>query len=180
MMESFDEESDLMFAIKNGSRIAFEKLYNLYKKPLANYIYRLCWDKNLAEDILQDVFLHIWKGAKGYRREAKVSTYIFRIAHNIWISHSRRIKKSSEIPIYFLQAKTENPLLTQELNIEVKKALNELSPIEKEVIILSQYNGLRYDEISEILDIPLGTVKSRLASALSNMHKRLEKYIKED
>src|SRR5262245_36878200 len=85
-----DRETQLMLEVKAGSKPAFQELYRLYEKPLANFLYRLCWNRSLVEDLLQEVMLRVWRAAATYEPQAKVSTWLFRIAHNLWINESAK------------------------------------------------------------------------------------------
>jgi RNA polymerase sigma-70 factor (ECF subfamily) len=81
-----DKETELMLRVKAGDRAAFEEIFRLYQKPLTNYLYRLTGNRARSEDLLQDAFLRLWKAAPTYEPSAKVSTYIFRIAHNLFLN----------------------------------------------------------------------------------------------
>ena len=85
-----DLETELMLRVKAGDRAAFEEIFRLYQKPLANYLFRLSGNRARAEDLLQDAFLRLWKAAPNYEPSAKVSTYIFRIAHNLFLNDAAR------------------------------------------------------------------------------------------
>src|SRR2546427_12977421 len=87
-----DRETQLMLAVKAGSKEAFQELYRLYEKPLAGFLHRLCWNPSLVEDLLQEVMLRVWRAAASWEPQAKVSTYLFRIAHNLWINESSKRK----------------------------------------------------------------------------------------
>ena len=90
-----DLEMDLMLRVKAGDRAAFEEIFRLYQKPLANYLYRLTGNRTRAEDLLQDAFLRLWKAAPNYEPSAKVSTYVFRIAHNLFLNEAARRREKA-------------------------------------------------------------------------------------
>ncbi len=169
-----DRETELMLRVKGGDRSAFEELYRLYQKPLVNYLYRLCWNRALAEDLLQEAFLRVWKAAPNYAPTAKVSTYIFRIAHNLFINEaSRRREKALEGVDQELRSEPASDLARREVVSAVKKAIEALPDGEREVLLLSEYQGFKYAEIAEILGIPVGTVKSRMFSAVQRLKEAL-------
>src|SRR5262245_37774939 len=85
-----DRATELMLRVKAGDRAAFEEIFRLYQKPLANYLFRLTANRARSEDLLQDTFLRLWKAAPTYEPSAKVSTYIFRIAHNLFLNDAAR------------------------------------------------------------------------------------------
>jgi RNA polymerase sigma-70 factor (ECF subfamily) len=174
----WEDEIRLMQAIKGGSWEAFEELYHRYKDPIANYFYRMCWDTHLVEDLVQETFLRIWKGARSYTPRSKLSTYIFKIAHNLWVTH---LRKASRVQIGLGSLEPITPLedlVQHELSEKLKEAIGHLPEGEREVMILSIYSRLKYAEIAEILEIPVGTVKSRIFSAIKRLRERLRPYLK--
>jgi len=170
-----DRETELMLRVKAGDRAAFEELYGLYRKPLASYLYRLCWNRPLAEDLLQEAFLRLWRAAPGYEPSAKVSTYVFRIAHNLFINESaRRREKVLEGPGPETRADPASDLQRREVQESVRRAVEELPEGERECLLLAEFHGFRYAEIAEILGIPVGTVKSRMFSAVQRLRETLK------
>jgi RNA polymerase sigma-70 factor (ECF subfamily) len=170
-----DRETELMLRVKAGDRSAFEELYRLYEKPLTTYLYRLCGNRARAEDLLQDAFLRLWKAAPNYEPSAKVSTYIFRIAHNLFLNDAaRRREKALESIDAETRSDPASDLNRREVQSAVQKAVEALPDGEREVLLLSEYNGFKYAEISEILGIPVGTVKSRMFSAVQHLREALK------
>jgi RNA polymerase sigma-70 factor (ECF subfamily) len=169
-----DRETGLMLRVKEGDRAAFEELFRLYQKPLANYLYRLSWNRTLAEDLLQESFLRLWRAAPRYEPTAKVSTYIFRIAHNLFINAAARRR---ETPIEGVDAEwrssPEAEMQRREVQAAVKRAIEALPEGERECLVLSEYQGFKYAEIAEILGVPVGTVKSRMFSAVQRLKEAL-------
>jgi len=170
-----DREMELMLRVKAGDRAAFEELFRLYEKPLTNYLFRLCSNRARAEDLLQDAFLRLWKAAPSYEPSAKVSTYIFRIAHNLFLNDAaRRREKALESIDAETRSDPASDLNRREVQSAVQKAVEALPDGEREVLLLSEYNGFKYAEISEILGIPVGTVKSRMFSAVQRLKEALK------
>jgi RNA polymerase sigma-70 factor (ECF subfamily) len=170
-----DHETDLMLRVKAGDRAAFEELFRLYEKPLTNYLYRLSGNRARAEDLLQDAFLRVWKAAPNYEPSAKVSTYVFRIAHNLFLNDAaRRREKALESIDAETRSDPASELHLRELQSAVQRAVEALPEGEREVLLLSEYNGFKYAEISEILGIPVGTVKSRMFSAVQRLKEALK------
>ena len=170
-----DRETELMLRVKGGDRAAFEELYGLYQKPLVNYLYRLCFNRTQAEDLLQETFLRIWKAAATYEPTAKVSTWVFRIAHNLFLNEAaRRREMALEGADNEMRADPASDLGRREVQSAVKKAIEALPDGERECLLLSEYNGFKYAEISVILSIPVGTVKSRMFSAMQRLKEALK------
>ena len=170
-----DKETELMLRVKAGDRPAFEEIFHLYQKPLVNYLFRLCGNRARSEDLLQDAFLRLWKAAPTYEPSAKVSTYIFRIAHNLFLNDAaRRKEKALETLDAESRSDPASDMNRRELRSAVQKAVEALPEGEREVLLLSEYNGFKYAEISEILGIPVGTVKSRMFSAVQRLKESLK------
>ena len=170
-----DHETDLMLRVKGGDSAAFEELYGLYQKPLVNYLFRLCFNRALSEDLLQETFLRIWKAAGTYEPTAKVSTWVFRIAHNLFLNEAARRRETAlEGADNETRADPASDLGRREIQSAVKKAIEALPEGERECLLLSEYNGFKYAEISEILGIPVGTVKSRMFSAMQRLKEMLK------
>lgn len=164
----------LLLLIAQQDQQAFIELYRLYKQPLFNFIFRMIHDRVGAEDVLQEVFLAIWNGSKRFKGRSKVNTWIYRIAYNQSVSWLRRHRtvvafdSVQEIPDEDLAwtgkwDDTEN----------LARALDRLSTKQRAVIELAFMNGMSYQEISRILGIPVGTVKSRMCYGLKNLSEWL-------
>ncbi|MDP6957656.1 MAG: sigma-70 family RNA polymerase sigma factor, partial [Planctomycetota bacterium] len=95
-----------MMQVREGDARAFEDLYRLYQKPLATFFHRLSGNPSKVEDLLQELFLRVWKAAPGYEPKAKLSTYLFRIAHNLWVNDS---KKRKETTLQKIEPEIETP-----------------------------------------------------------------------
>ena len=170
-----DRETELMLKVKGGDRAAFEEIFRLFEKPLTNYLYRLTGNRARWEDLLQDTFLRLWKAAPTYEPSAKVSTYIFRIAHNLFLNDAaRRREKALESMEAESRSDPSSDLNRREVQSAVQRAVEALPEGEREVLLLSEYNGFKYAEISEILGIPVGTVKSRMFSAVQRLKEALK------
>jgi RNA polymerase sigma-70 factor (ECF subfamily) len=185
---------ELMLRAKQGDVDAFERIYENYRGPIGGFFYHLVWDQALAEDFLQEVFLRLWRSAPDYRPTGKFSTFIFQIAKNFWLNerlkrmHNPRL--SLDAPIRGKDgdyageiagdASTPSTLLANaEMKARVQEAIEQLSEKQRVTFVLSEFQGMKYEEIGEVLEVPLGTVKSRMASAERSLRGRLEKYYAE-
>ncbi|MCE9581411.1 MAG: sigma-70 family RNA polymerase sigma factor [Planctomycetes bacterium] len=181
----------LMHRVKTGDRAAFGELYEIHKGPLFSFLFRMSWDKIVAEDCLQEVFIAVWKAAPTWEPTAQVNTWLFRIARNIYINEGRKAKRRPTL-FSFLgspseeeqsapdfpddAAGPEDSTLTEEARGAVRKAIEQLPEHERMVVLLSEFEGLKYAEIADALDIPVGTVKSRMSSASERLRGLLRKY----
>jgi len=184
-------DSELMLEFQQmDNEEAFAELVSRYQQPLVNFFYRLMWDKQLAEDLSQEVFCRVFVHRKSYKAQAKFSTYLFRIARNLWIDHYRSQGKAPQfaslsmpvgdegdgelidnIPSKDPPAVDGQPELARRLQL----ALDQLSQEQKLVFLLSKNQGMKYAEIAETLDVPVGTVRSRMHSAVQKLQKILRK-----
>jgi len=194
----FDDAGDrvLMQRIAAGDTGAFEHLYAAYEKPVGQFLYRMCYDTALAEDCLQETFMRLWKAAPSWRGESKVSTFIFQIAKNLGLDAKEKATRersrlgsgsggdedhpSSTVlkdvpdpggsPAYQMEGK--------ELREAVRRALDELPEDQRLIVQLSQTEGLTYREVADILGVPLGTVKSRMAAAADTLRRKLIRHFR--
>ena len=170
-----DRDTELMGRVKAGDRAAFAELFAVFEKPILNYLFRLGRNRALAEDLLQEAFLRVWKAAAGWEPTAKVSTWIFRIAHNLYLNEAaRRREKALEGADEPTHDDPSADLRRKELQAAVKKAVDALPEGEREVLLLSEFDGFKYAEIAEVLGIPVGTVKSRMFSAVQRLKEALK------
>ena len=182
------ENKALIQAAQNGDLEAFERLISLYE----NNIYKLCLkmlqNEEEAADAFQEVCLKVWKQLKHYKGDAKLSTWIYRLTTNQCIDLLRKNKKHiTHISILQRNEKDEEWLIDEvskedvvgqveakALKEVIQIGLSELKPEYRAIIVLKDVEDYSYDEIAEILQISLGTVKSRLSRARGALKKVLE------
>ncbi len=181
----------LMAAFQGGDVDAYTELYNRHLKGLLNFFYRLSWDRTLAEDFTQEVLVKVFRMAREWTPQAKFTTFLYRVAKNLWIDHVRSAKvKRSGGSLDAKVSKNEADSFVQMLPDEVRPpdddierretygaimaALEQLPGEQRMVFVLSEIEGMRYQEIGEIMDVPVGTVKSRMHSAVARLQTLLE------
>jgi RNA polymerase sigma-70 factor (ECF subfamily) len=169
-------DRQLVTNLSAGDDEAMSLLYSRFSKGVYNYAIRLVRDHEAAEDILQEVFVAVWKGAEGFRQHSTVKTWIFRIAHNKAVSWLRRenrfdpaVDASPEV-----DDGPEDSFEAQWRAGEVQTALDLLSPNHRATIELAFVHELSYAEIGEVLDCPVGTVKSRMSHAIRQLSRILK------
>ena len=159
----------LLARIAQGDERAFATLYRRYHVPLYNYLLRLIHRGTVAEELLQDTFLAVWEGAAGFRGQAKVKTWLFRIAHHRAVSWLRRKREAfthdGELPDHPVPPQTEAQAMTSWRVEQLRAALDKLTPEHRAVLELAFFHEMSYAEIAEVLGCPLGTVKSRMSYA---------------
>jgi RNA polymerase sigma-70 factor (ECF subfamily) len=169
------DETDrrLLAAIARGNDRAFTELYQQHSPAVFNYLLRLIHDQNLAEDLLQETFVAVWRGADAFKRQAQVKTWLFRIAHNKAVSWLRRHRPQSmqdNLEIVDEAPGPETLSLINWRNEALLAALDALSPNHRAVVELAFVHELPYSDIAEIMECPVGTVKSRMSYALRRLH----------
>ena len=184
----------LMLRVKQGNLEAFETIYNNYQASLGAFFYHLVWDRSRTEDYIQEVFIRLWKAAGNYQPTGKFSTFLFQIAKNFWLNERRKLghdlaRFSLDAKIagddgsrFSLQPPSPGPtpstvVARAELKARVQEALDSLPEKQSLVFVMSEFQGLKYHEIAEVLDIPIGTVKSRMARAEKLLRKKLSRYL---
>jgi RNA polymerase sigma-70 factor (ECF subfamily) len=170
---------ELVHAIGDGSRVAFEQLYGRYVRSVFGLALRRLGDRGLAEETAQEVFVALWRSAGGYRRErGPVSAWLYAVTRNAIIDRARRRR---EPPLELGdEAPSNDPGPDEQaesswVSWRMHRALAQLPDTEREVIELAYWSGLAQSEVAERLGIPLGTVKTRTRSALQRLADVLER-----
>lgn len=165
---------------ERGEPAAFRELYQTYGPRVKAYMMRQGADAATAEDLVQDTLLAVWRKAALYAdHRGSIATWIFAIARNLRIDRLRREVPWVELPEErLLEASTEVPpdeaLHEKERRTRVEAVLAELPAEQRAVVVLSFVDGLSHGEIAERLDLPLGTVKSRMRLAYQRVRASLE------
>src|SRR5262245_2365879 len=175
-------DSDLLAAVASGGQSAFERLYKLYERRVYQYVCTLVYDPSLAEEVLGETMLAIWRGAGTFAHTSRVSTWIFGIARHKALDAMRRTgRQQREAPldeVADLAHPQESPLEgvhRQQVATLTQQALAKLSPEHQEVLRLVFYEDLPYDEIAVLLAIPVNTVKTRVYYAKQHLKHQLER-----
>lgn len=173
------DEARLIRDSMAGNQTAFAELVRRHRPFVLALVYRLCGDAVQAEDIAQDVFVRVWQALPGFRFQAAFRTWLYRIATNVAIEQLRQVKPVADIESMPLVARDtpEDSALRAEECRAVRDAVLRLPLQSRLVLILREYEGLSYREIASTLDIPIGTVMSRLNYARQHLQKDLSAYI---
>lgn len=181
----------LMLQYAQGSVHAFNELLDRHQKPLFGYLYRMLGSREAAEDTFQEVFLRVINSRHGYRKSAKFSTWLYRIAHNSCMDVFRREKyRKTESLNAPLQTEGETEMALQDslvngnsrpdkvlehsqLSEVLKACIDQLAPEQREVFLLRQYQDLSFKEIAKAVKSSESTVKSRMRYALKNLRNML-------
>ncbi len=189
--ELTDEELILEFQ-RNGTIGAFEILVQRYKNPLINYVFRFLGDYESCVDIVQETMIKVYRYKDSYSSIAKFSTWIYTIAGNLARTEYQRRKRRKFFSInsfgdeknetYEIPDESFDPERITDSGIKekiIQDALEKVSKAYREVVILRDIQDLSYEEISEITNLPVGTVKSRINRGRAQLQQLLKDIYKE-
>jgi RNA polymerase sigma-70 factor, ECF subfamily len=162
-----EEDSILVQRTLSGNQEAFRLLYRRHVGPVRRLVYQMTTDSQVLDDLTQDVFLKVHRNLAKFRGDAQFSTWIFRIAYNVCQDYHRRKGRSNKVvrlpvedlPISAPDAEILSRLDRQEL---VSRALETLTPDHRAVVVLHDLQEKPQEEVAQILEVPVGTIKSRL------------------
>jgi RNA polymerase sigma-70 factor, ECF subfamily len=183
------DESELVTELQAGSETAFDWLVTHYHGPVYNLILSMLGDTSDAADGTQEVFLKAFRGIRGFRQGSSLKTWLYRIALREALNHKRWFKRHvqknisidaepeegrSAIEIEDLGATPFEQLVAHEIQQTVQQALQEIPEVFRGAVILRDLEGLSYEEIAEVLDCSVGTVKSRILRGRRALKELLE------
>ena len=187
-MSDFQISDEILIKkFQEGDVGAYNQLVNRFKDRLLNFIYRFVNDLDLAEDLVQDTLLKLYTHKDSYQEIAKFSTWLYTIAANLARTELRKKKRRKTFSVtelsrddreFIIASSDVDPsedLSSQNFEKSVQRALAELPHDFKTIIILRDIQELSYDEISKIVDVPLGTVKSRINRGRVKLQELLKK-----
>jgi len=181
-------DEELIASFQNGNEQAYIELVRRYRDRLMTFVYRFLGDSDLSEDIVQDTMLKVYTHKHYYKEIAKFSTWVYTIAGNLAKTELRKRKRRKitllsrmntddrkyEIPS--TDIKSEDKIQGEFAEKEIQKAILQLPLHFRTVVILRDIQELSYEEISNIVDVPLGTVKSRINRARLQLQQSLKEF----
>ena len=189
-------DQEIVLLARGGQERAYRELVRRYERPIFSLLYRMVRDRELAEDLSQDTFVKALNAIESYKPEYKFSSWLFKIANNAAIDHLRRRELDTlslegsphavtpdamEATALQIGDRSENALdivQAKELGGEIERAIAQLRPEYRACILLRHVDGRAYEEIAEMLDLPLGTVKTYIHRARNEL-RRLLAHLKE-
>ena len=184
-------DQEIVALARGGEEAAYRELVRRYERPLFSLLYRMVRDRELAEDLAQETFVKALNAIESYRPEYKFSSWIFKIANNAAIDHLRRREldtlslegsphaetpEAIEATALQIGNRQESPLdevEARELGGEIEAAIAKLRPEYRSCILLRHVEGRAYEEIADILGLPLGTVKTYIHRARNELRREL-------
>jgi len=155
---------------------AFVLIVRRHQKSLLNFFRRMGARSHETEDMAQDTFLRVFNYRDRYEPTGKFTNFLFVLARHVWADAGRRAKRRPEVRSDSLDdgpAPDERGVARAEARVDIEAALAQLSEKLRSVVVLSVYEGLEYSRIAEILEIPVGTVKSRMHLAMGRLREAL-------
>ena len=160
-------------AVANGDRAAFDRLYRDYYELLLRFCLRVTGRISLAEDVINETMIVVWRRASDYRATASVSTWIFGIAYRKSLKALAREGRANTSLADAPEPQAPETLEAEVIHAAIHRAIAELPPEHRAVVDLTFHFDCSYQEIAEILDCPVGTVKSRMFHARAKLRPML-------
>jgi RNA polymerase sigma-70 factor (ECF subfamily) len=189
MCTLFENDPDiaLMLRVKDGDESAFEELEAKYRQPLMRFYYSLCWNAEAAKDYAQEVLVRLWLARNRYEPTGRFTVYLFKIARNYWFMVLRARKCRPE-PLSLEESWEPSPdetglerlLIRRYMDRRIRQAVAELPEHYHMVFVLNHFQDMKYAEIAEVLEIPVGTVKSRMSAAVRILRDKLSNEMRDE
>jgi len=186
MLAAVASDIELMVGVKAGDDTCFAELLDRYREPIVRYLYRMVLNREIAEELAQEVFVRIYLSRTRYEPTAKFSGWIYRIATNLvfnWIRNHRRERGQDSVdalaargirrPLADPRSRIDEKLLGEVLRAEVRRAIAALPERQRVVVVLHKYDELGYDQIARSLGCSVQAVKSLMFRAHENLRTRL-------
>lgn len=192
-VEEMDDHA-LLEATRTGDELAFQEIVRRYRNLITNFVYRMLNDYDRAVDLAQETFVRVYMSADRYQANYSFSTYIYRIASNLAISELRQRKRRRMVPIPTFysdrdgdeveidlpdsrQVRADEAMIEDERKQAVARAISSLPEKYRTVVVLRDIEGKSYEEISAVLRLSDGTVKSRINRARNLLKEKLKEYL---
>lgn len=169
-------DREIMLQVRDGEVSKLGLLFERHHLALYNYFVRQTNNRERSEDLVQDVFLRMLKYRHTYRGESEFALWMYRIARNAWVDHFRknrretRFNEEDDEPLSLDPIASENVEENQKINL-LHAALAKLTPDKREVLVLSRFQEMKYEEIAQLLGCAVGTVKVRVHRALKDLRE---------
>jgi RNA polymerase sigma-70 factor, ECF subfamily len=175
-----ESDETLVARVARGDRAAFEALYHRHAAAVMSFVHHLTFDRHVAEDATQEVFVKVWKAAHRFREGARFTPWLFRIARNTaWNEAPRRRLRAlggegaAGLPREAAGADVDAAAGDSEAAVAARAAVTSLSEALRTAFVLVRMEGRSLEETAEVLEVPVGTVKSRVAAAEAALRERL-------
>lgn len=185
MSKATNKNTNLLnISLIKGDARAYQTIFDLYYSRLFSYVNTYTKNENNAKDIVQETFIKLWNNREKIDKKSSILAYLHKIAYNIFIDNYRKGKRQQSLLDSLSYQANINSIENNDIEITqkkieiVKKSIKELPPRCQEVFILSKYEGLKYTEIAETLNISVKTVEAQMGKAFSYIRKQVANNIK--
>jgi RNA polymerase sigma-70 factor (ECF subfamily) len=184
-----EEDSRILRGLRAGIESAYEELIDRYEQPVYGMVYRLLGNPSDASDVVQEVFLKVFRGINSFREQSSLRTWIYRIAVNEAHNHRRWFARHCQREVPFPYERDEQTysveyaadpgrspyeqVLDSEHRTLIERALTRINPVFRTAVVLRDIQNLSYEEIAEILQVSIGTVKSRILRGREALRREL-------
>jgi RNA polymerase sigma-70 factor (ECF subfamily) len=173
-LAELDEQALILRAGPGGDKTAFSELVRRHEARVRGLLTRLSGDRALADDLAQDVFLRAFRGLSAFEGRARISTWLYRIAYNVYLNHRSRTHDHGALPDGWESFDPERTVAPgTDLRKDLDAAISALPERYRSVIVLYYLEDVSYPEIAEVLNLPLGTVKTHLHRAKRMLREQL-------
>lgn len=186
---NIDKRSDraLISAYKEGDERAISTIIERHRRKIYNYIYLLVKDRDIADDIFQDLFIKVINSLRAdkYNDNGKFMSWVLRIAHNLVIDHFRSVKTKGAVSAdstmvlndkKLSDSSVEDKMITSQNESDIRKLVDHLPIEQREVVIMRHYMNMSFKEIADHTDVSINTALGRMRYALINLRKMIEDY----
>jgi RNA polymerase sigma-70 factor (ECF subfamily) len=189
------DDARLLRGLRAGIEAAYEELIDRYQQPVYGMVYRLLGNQTDSSDVVQEVFVKVFRGVGSFREKSSLRTWIYRIAVNEAHNHRRWFSRHTRWEVAMTDEQQENRLLdstadpgpspferaaSNETRLLIEEALDRINPVFRTAVVLRDIEDLSYEEISEILQISMGTVKSRILRGREALRRELNPQLQTD
>jgi RNA polymerase sigma-70 factor, ECF subfamily len=165
------EEQLLLLRLKNHDRAAAERLVDAHYRQVYYFLFSLCHRRDWAQDLVQETFFRFWKTRDRFENRCRLKTWLFQIAWHVWLDEVKKKNvRGDQVPIDQIEISTP----AEETDATIENWLQDLSSEQRDVLLLFYQHDLSQQQIATILQIPLGTVKSRLYNARLILKKEMK------
>ncbi len=186
-------DADVMLRVKNGDDAAFEYLVTKFRRPMLSFMYRMARNSSVAEELVQETFLRVYRSRATYNAEAKFSTWLYRIATNLAVNHARDTKyekpeltvnldepdcETGQMPDLADKAlSAEQTLLRRERLAAIRQHVHNLPERQRMAVLMHKYQGMDYRQIAEVLKLSESATKSLLFRAYETLREKLKDFV---
>jgi RNA polymerase sigma-70 factor (ECF subfamily) len=184
-----EEDARILRGLRSGIENAYEELIERYEQQIFGMVYRLLGNQSDASDVVQEVFLKVFRGVSTFREQSSLRTWIYRIAVNEANNHRRWFVRHCKLEVPLEETRPEHPnsleytpdpgrspfeqAMDSETRTLIERALTQINPVFRTAVVLRDVQNLSYEEIAEILQVSLGTVKSRILRGREALRREL-------